>query len=146
MGLLLTVLGVNIFMISLAFNTSPGLVRDDFYETGKRYSDELLKPKAESPYLLKMNVPLLKQNLPATITVNLLDKASQQMVEGGKGVLFVYRPSDKNADFELPMTQTDNGLWRVDVTFSLPGLWDMIAEVQVGDATVNQPYRIQVVQ
>jgi nitrogen fixation protein FixH len=59
-------------------------------------------------------------------------------------ILYAYRPSDANADFSLPMQAMGNGLYQVEVTFALKGVWDLLVSVQKDGEEYNEPLRVVV--
>ena len=47
--------------------------------------------------------------------------------------MFAYRPSDADADFSHTMTYKSPGIYSVEMAFSLPGIWDLIAVAKQGE-------------
>jgi nitrogen fixation protein FixH len=59
-------------------------------------------------------------------------------------VLYAYRPSDHEADFSVAMDRSQVGMYNADVSFTLPGIWDLIVEAKQGDDKVVTTKRISV--
>jgi len=47
--------------------------------------------------------------------------------------LHAYRPSDARADFSAEMIKQQAGIYSTDISFDLPGIWDLIVEAKVGE-------------
>ena len=135
----------NFVMIYLATQSGPGLVVDNYYERGEHYEKTMLKRQAQDPgWKMKLTTsePLMvgKKQI---INIAVVDKAVQA-VNRDSVVLNIYRPSDKNEDFSLPMRRIDDGLYEVEVSFPLPGVWDVLVSIPNMDFEVNLPQRIDV--
>ncbi len=143
--LVVTVLAVNIFMITLAFKTSPGLVNADFYERGQDYEKTLFTKRANDPgWHMKIDLP--KQIIAGRqtqINFTVRDKAGVA-VQPDSVTFFVYRPSDAGRDFSQPMEQVDKGLYSTEAQFVLKGFWDVLVSVRKGDDEYNVGERIVV--
>jgi nitrogen fixation protein FixH len=143
--LVVTVLGVNLFMVLLAINTSPGLVNEDFYERGQDYEKTLFSKRANDPGW-HMQIDLPKQivagnHTPVNFTVR--DKAGIA-VPADSVTFFAYRPSDAKRDFSLAMDQIDKGLYSTKAQFRLKGFWDVLVSVKKDGEEYNIGERIVV--
>ncbi|WP_028487393.1 FixH family protein [Thiomicrorhabdus chilensis] len=130
--ILTIVLGVNFFMVSMAIVTNPGLVVDDFYEKGKNMDAVLANRKRmeQLGWQLNVDLPILSEAKPSTVTLNVLDKENQSM-NVDSAMLYFYRPSDKNLDGELALNSTGlPGQYQAEFTLPLKGKWDLMIEVQ----------------
>ncbi len=144
-ALLVVVLMVNGLMIFLAFDNSPGLVVEDYYERGQSYSRHVLKRQARFPgWQMKIDPPAdIEQDRPAVFRFVVVDKAGVP-VTPDRVVLFAYRPSDAEQDFSIPMAQETPGHYVAEARFPLKGLWDILVSVQTGEDEYNTPRRIHV--
>jgi nitrogen fixation protein FixH len=139
------VLGVNITMVVLAIVTNPGLVRDDYYEGGRKVERTIeSRLAAESKWTARIDTPEdIRAEAPARVHFAAVDKAGQP-IRPDTVTYYVYRPSDAGRDFSLPMTAVGPGLFEADVTFPLPGVWDTLVSVRLGDEEETYPQRIGV--
>jgi nitrogen fixation protein FixH len=146
-GLIVVVLGVNITMVVLAITTNPGLVRDDYYEGGRAVERSIQSRLAEGPHwTIQIDTPEdIHAEAPAKVRFAVVDKAGQP-VRPDAVTYYVYRPSDAQRDFSLPMTAVGPGLFEVDVTFPLPGVWDTLVSVRHEDAEETFPQRVSVAE
>lgn len=127
-SLILVVLGVNIFMISLAFITSPGLVVKDYYEQGRDY-EQTINQKLAAWNALDWTVqndfptkPIMQQS--QTYRVSLVDKQGLPLTQS-KIIFKAYRPSDVAADFSQEMHEVHPGIYETKATFQLKGAWEI---------------------
>jgi len=144
-GLVATVLVVNVTFVYLAFATNPGLVNDDYYERGRQYEKTLVSRLAKDPgWTLHADVPDdLRAGEAATILITLVDKTGQPVI-ADQVRFYAYRPSDKAQDFSAPMVATGLGQYSVRVLFPLFGVWDGLIAVRQGDDEVTIGERIRV--
>ena len=143
--LVVTVLGVNLFMVLLAIETSPGLVNEDFYERGQDYEKTLFTKRANAPGW-NMNIDLPKRIIAGEqtrVNFTIRDKAGVA-VQPDSVTFFAYRPSDAERDFSLAMDQVDKGLYSTKAQFRLKGFWDVLISVKSGDEEYNVGEQIAV--
>ncbi|EXJ16835.1 FixH family protein [Imhoffiella purpurea] len=144
-GLVATVLAVNILMVYLAFETSPGLVNADYYERGQYYENTLVSKRARSPnWAMRADIPddlIVGEQRP--IRFFLVDKAGQP-VDAESVTLYVYRPSDAARDFSLPMTREGRGRYVARASFPLMGIWDTLIAVRSGEDEYSLSQRVNV--
>jgi len=144
-GFLIVFVVANVHMIYLSSTGGPGLVVDNYYERGEHYEKTMLKRQAQDPgWKMKLITPEpLKVGKKQIINIAVMDKAVKP-INRDSVVLNLYRPSDKNEDFSLPMQRIDEGLYEVEISFSLPGVWDVLVSMPNKDHEVNLAYRIDV--
>ena len=127
-SLVAIVLAVNIFMISLAFITSPGLVVEDYYEQGRDYEQKINQKLAAWSALgwtIQTNFPekpVMQQ--PESYRVTLVDKQGLPLSKANVR-LKAYRPSDADADFSQIMTEIYPGIYETRINFQLKGAWEL---------------------
>lgn len=132
---LFTFLSANAVFIYLAFKSPPSLVVEDFYERGEAY-EETQKRIAQEKALGWTGLIMA----PTSTRVNQV-KTFEAHIHGVNSVgldldsvtLLAYRPSDANADFSLEMEKKQAGIYAADVSFNLPGIWDLIVEAKQGE-------------
>ncbi|MDF1589252.1 MAG: FixH family protein [Gammaproteobacteria bacterium] len=125
---LLTFLTANALFIYLAFQSPPNLVVQDFYERGERYEEthkRMEQEKAMGWNGVIMAPSQTRVNQHQTYEVMLQGKNATAL-NPDSVILHAYRPSDARADFSVEMTQVGLGTYAADVSYSLPGIWDII--------------------
>lgn len=133
LALVAVVLGVNIFMISLAFITNPGLVSEDYYEKGRSY-ERTVQQRAATRSALGWDLALqapehIVWQRPAGFRLHVADKVGLPL--GGATVtVHAFRPSDADADFTMPLAEVAPGQYVGDLEFPLKGKWDLVVEVK----------------
>lgn len=144
-GLVVTVLVVNLTMVYLAIATNPGLVNADYYERGQDYEHNLVSRVARDPgWIMQADIPSpLLASRPQTIRLFLVDKAGQP-VDADAVRLFAYRPSDASYDFSLTMTREGAGRYAAVATFPLIGVWDTLIAVTTGSDEYSLSERVRV--
>ena len=58
--------------------------------------------------------------------------------------LYAFRPSDAKEDFKVVMQPSGSGSYIADVSFDLPGSWDLIIEAKRGDDEYNITRRLRI--
>lgn len=143
-GLIGVALAATVTMIMIAFSASPDLVNKDYYEKGENYFSAEAKQRQQQAKLWRLN--LVAPNKPA---VGKLQKyrlyvinPDGKPVSEGEARLFAYRPSNARDDFETNMKWSDIGTFLAEVSFPLPGTWDLIGEVKLNGESFNVAQRI----
>ncbi|MGE0082140.1 MAG: FixH family protein [Thiohalomonadaceae bacterium] len=136
LALVAVVLGVNIFMISMAFVTNPGLVSKDYYEKGRSYErtvQQRIATRTALGWELALETPeRIVMQRPAAFRLHVADKVGLPLAKADVTV-HAYRPSDANADFATPLAEASAGQYVGDLQFPLKGKWDLIVEVKQGE-------------
>lgn len=148
LGLLLTVITVNVVFIVTAFSTSPGLVDKDYYEQG-RYHDANYQKTLEARSRLGWNITLqtpqtINQGEPANYSVNVVDRVGNPLKEA-KVVLLAYRPSDASADIKFELQPIADGVFQSKMVLPLKGIWDINITVTQGEESLSAARRVSVV-
>ncbi|RKZ84772.1 MAG: hypothetical protein DRQ39_07975 [Gammaproteobacteria bacterium] len=138
LGILLfvaTFLTANAIFIYLAFKSPPNLVVEDFYERGERYEETQKQIEQEKAlgWTGLLMVPT-KTRVNQTQTYEVLIQGKNSVALNLDSVIVnAYRPSDANADFSVNMSLQAPGRYTADLTFNLPGIWDLIVIAKQGD-------------
>ena len=127
-------LSANAVFIYLAFKSPPNLVVEDFYEKGEAYAET--QKRMEQQAALDWSGMLM---VPTNSRVN-QQQTYEALITGknSAGLLldsvkfYAYRPSDAAADFAVDMQKSGHGSYVADVSFTLPGTWDIIVEAKRG--------------
>jgi nitrogen fixation protein FixH len=128
-------LAANAVFIYLAFSSPPNLVVENFYEKGEAYAEtqeRIEKQKALGWSGMLMVPTNSRVNQTQTYEALITGKNSAGLLLDSV-TLFAYRPSDASADFSAEMQKSGHGSYIADVSFSLPGTWDVIVEAKQGD-------------
>jgi nitrogen fixation protein FixH len=128
-------LTANGIFIYLAFESPPNLVVDDFYERGEHYVEthKLVEKQKSLGWTGSIMAPEnTRVNQHQLYEVLLQGKYSVALVLDSV-TLHAYRPSDAKADFSIEMLNTKAGMYGADVSFNLPGIWDVIIVAKQGE-------------
>jgi nitrogen fixation protein FixH len=146
-ALVTIVLGVNIFMVTMAFTTGPGLVHEDYYERGRDYERTIetrIAARAALGWKLKLeSARAIKTGQPAAFNLFVEDKVGAPLANANV-MVNAYRPSDAESDFVIPLAEKVPGQYVGDLVFPLKGIWDVIIEVKQGEDAYQITRRISV--
>jgi nitrogen fixation protein FixH len=150
LGILITVIGVNIAFIITAFSTSPGLVDEGYYEKGRDH-EKNFQQKMETRHRLGWNISLqtpetITLGVPANFSVSVTDRNGNPL-KGATATLHAYRPSDAAADFTAELTKVDQseGVFQSKLPLTLKGVWDLNITVVQGEELLETSRRVTVV-
>jgi nitrogen fixation protein FixH len=145
LGLLVTVLAVNLVFIYFAITTNPGLVNANYYERGQEYEKTMISRLARDPgWLMRADIPQpLTVGVEESIRLVLVDRAGQP-VDVDEATFFAYRPSDVSRDFSIPMIREGEGRYLVRTSFPLIGVWDTLIAVKTGEDEYSVGERVNV--
>lgn len=130
--------GIRIF---LAVQTNPGLVDENYYERGQSYEKERLSRMARDRWQMRIKAPdFIDIAVPVVFDFEVKDKQGYP-VTPDEVTFYVYRPSDVKQDFSLPMEKVGEGRYRIEASFPLLGVWDILVSVKNGEDEYNVPYR-----
>ncbi len=148
LGILATVITVNVIFIVTAFRTNPGLVDESYYENG-RYHDANYQKKMEARSRLGWNISL---QTPETInlgaagnySVNIVDRVGNSLNDATV-TLHAYRPSDASADLKTELNKVAEGVFQSKLALPLKGFWDINITVAQGEDILEISRRVTVV-
>ncbi len=145
MVILLTVVSVNVFMISLAMEGGPGIVAEDYYERGQTYDKERNERSKTHPGWTSQykSYGEIYVNEETQIAFKLADKDGLA-IKDTTVTLFIYRPSDKKLDFNVTLNTLDGLHYSNSVSFPLKGVWDLVVEIKKQDEVRNFAQRLTV--
>ncbi|MDC9725258.1 MAG: FixH family protein [Gammaproteobacteria bacterium] len=130
----LTFVSMNAVFIYLAFQSPPSLVDKNFYENGENY--EQIQKKIKQQKALGWSGAFF---IPTKTRVNQTQKY-EVLLQGKNStslaldsvMIKAYRPSDAKADFSASMTNSKPGMYETELSFNLPGTWDLVVEAVEG--------------
>jgi len=131
----LTFVTMNAVFIYLAFQSPPSLVDKNFYENGQNF--EQIQEKIDQQKALGWSGILF---VPTKTRVNQSQKY-EVLIQGQNSTslaldsvkIKAYRPSDANADFSATMVNSKPGTYEAELSFNLPGTWDVVVEALQGE-------------
>lgn len=146
-ALFLVFVSANVVFIYLALTNNPGLVVEDYYQRGQDYEKHMLTRLANAPgWQMNIQVPTeMVQGQPARFGFE-LNGAHGETVTPDQVMLRAYRPANADDDFDVPMAALRSGYFEADVSFPLPGVWDLLVTVHQGEQEASTPLRIRVGQ
>ena len=147
LGLLITVVAVNVAFIITAFKTSPGLVEENYYEKGRDVEEHFHKRmEARNRLGWDINVQTPSEIVigqESTFNVNVVDKVGMPL-NNAEVTLQAYRPSDATADMSIKMDFVSHGIYQTRLTLPLKGIWDLKVKVRSGEDELDISRRISV--
>ncbi len=144
--LLLVVLVVNAGMIITAFKTSPGLVKDDYYEQGRDYErtvQQLLEARQRLGWKVILNPGVIQVGQPKVLKFSVVGK-EEEPITGLTGILQLYRPSDRDQDAVISIAEVGAGEYQATFTVMLKGVWDLMLTLERGEDHYTAERRIEV--
>jgi nitrogen fixation protein FixH len=144
-GLIVTVLAVNLIFVFLAIRTNPGLVNANYYERGQDYERTMVSRLARDPgWLMRADIPKpLTAGAEESIRLILVDRVGQP-VDVEEATFYAYRPSDVSRDFAVPMIREAKGRYLVETSFPLIGVWDILIAAKTGEDEYSVGERVNV--
>ncbi len=148
LGILITVITVNVIFIVTAFKTNPGLVDESYYEKG-RYHDANYQKKMEARSRLGWNISLqtpetINLSTPGNYSVNIVDRVGNPLREATV-TLQAYRPSDASRDLKTELEKVAEGVFQSKLALPLKGIWDINITVAQGEESLDISRRVTVV-
>jgi len=132
--LFIALVGATVWRIITALETHPGMVVADAYETGQRYGKTLENRNklVEQGWKLELALPEkithgVKQVYRAVST------KQDKRLNKADATAYFYRPLEMKHDFSMPMSNTDDGAYQLEVILPLKGRWDLLVEISKGD-------------
>jgi len=144
LALIGTSLVATISMIMIAFSASPELVNKDYYEKGSNYFETEAKRQQDGKphWRLKLMPPAQPIVAKAQLYRFFAISPDGKPVREGKAELFAYRTNDASKDFQVSMQQEDIGAFIAEITFPLPGNWDLIGQIENNGQKIDVAQRI----
>ena len=142
----LTFVTMNAVFIYLAFKSPPNLVDKNFYENGENYEE--VRKQIEQQKALGWTGLII---IPTKTRVNQVQKY-EVLIQGKNSaalildsvVIKAYRPSDAEADFSAIMKNTQPGTYEADLSFDLPGTWDIVVEAEQAEKEFLMTKRVSI--
>ena len=146
-AIIVVFLVVNALFVIMAVVSSPGLVTEDYYEKGRQYEENALKMMAaEKAMQWEMNFEVPNELIvdrPEVFRFSAVDNRGLP-IKNAKVNVLAYRPSNADADFVTLLEEIAPGLYQADISFSLPGIWDVNLQISHGEKNYRLTRRIMV--
>jgi nitrogen fixation protein FixH len=144
---LATVILINAIFIVIAFATSPGLVDEDYYETGRKYEENAIKmmeARNALQWQLQLNLPAeIRMGQDSDVHFTIVDVRGMPLRDAQVEIVS-FRPSDADADFVTQMEEVAPGLFGATLNFPLKGVWDLNMTITRDGDTYDYSKRISV--
>ncbi|MDH3974297.1 MAG: FixH family protein [Deltaproteobacteria bacterium] len=134
-AMVIVIITANMTMVVIASKTSSGLVVEDYYEKGKNYQKSIEKLAREKALGWKASLVVpgnAAVNSLSTFVLNAKDSTGAPLL-AEEVTIHAFRPSDAEADFQIPMTSEGGGDYSGKITFLLPGHWDIVVSLKRGN-------------
>lgn len=118
---------ISFWLIYFSFSQEVNLVRDDYYQAEVQFDDKLETIKRTEQLDEKLLISLEGRNIKLVFPSNFISNEI-------KGSIFLYRPSNRESDIQLPIkldsTKTQligttgmlNGMWKIQVSWIIDSL------------------------
>lgn len=131
-------------LVTLAVRTNTGLVTEHPYEQGLAYN-QVVKAETSQEALgwsAEMRADVTAPNT-AEVTALLKDSSGNAIRLERVYAVFT-RPTQSGMDFTAELTRAPEQMWRANVTFPKPGLWEMRLYAKNSEHVFQQAERIVV--
>ena len=119
---------VNLCVTALAVGDPPVLEAERPYEQGQAHEARLVALRRS--VALGWKTRIAADSVGLTLTVRGRDDAP---VRGLTGALTLKRPDRADQDFDAPITEGHDGVYRLDGPINLPGVWRVSGALRQGD-------------
>ena len=146
LGIVAVTVTVNLLFVFYAYWSPPQLVAKDYYQKGQDYfhQDVLREKQAADAWRLQLLLaPELTANRPQALRLYVMDHQGIPL-QNGEVTLYAYRPNSAKDDFKRELKPVDRGTYAAEVSFPLPGKWDLIAQVRADGRKFDVAQRIDV--
>lgn len=130
-----TIGAVNGVMMTLAFQTMPGLDVRNGYDASQRYNGEISAMRDQATRGWAADVGLILRGTDAPVSVMLAD-AGGQPVNGLELSARLSHPADRKIDHEIKLVQAPDGSYRGNFANVTRGAWDISVDARRGDTRV----------
>ncbi len=112
---------ISLLFIYFAFSQDINLVRDDYYEAEVQFNEKLETIKRTKKLSEELQIKLI----PNYISLQFPTEIGTQEI---KGTIFLYRPSDENLDFEIPIRIDSSKSQLIPTNKMITGQWKILIE------------------
>jgi nitrogen fixation protein FixH len=112
---------ITLAFVYFAFTQEVNLVRDDYYQAEVQFNEKLETIKRTEKLSEDVKINVLKNNI-EIIFPKFLE------TEDISGTVFLYRPSDRNLDFNFPIKLDSSNTQLIATNKIMPGHWKIDIE------------------
>lgn len=126
-GLLLTVVVVNLSFVVISTITNPGLVTEEYYRYGMQQNriDKMHRKQLERGWQVEMIIPAkIEPGTAFNVQVKAMDKQGTP-ITGARLELVAYRPSDADQDTTISLQEVSGGNYAASLNLPSIGIWDI---------------------
>ncbi|MCF7821936.1 MAG: FixH family protein [Mariprofundaceae bacterium] len=126
-GLLLTVVVVNVSFVVISATTNPGLVTEEYYRYGMQQNriDKMYRKQLDRGWQVEMVIPAkIDPGTAFNVRVKAMDKQGTP-ISGARSELVAYRPSDADQDATIELQETSKGIYAASLNLPDIGIWDI---------------------
>lgn len=126
-GLLLTVMMINVGFILLSSNSDPGLVTEEYYKYGMQQNkvDKMFRKQLERGWQVELSMPTkIEPGKTFQVQVIAMDKQGAP-ISGGRMELTCYRPSNASQDLSITLKEVAAGKYTASASLPVAGIWDI---------------------
>ncbi|MBU0724047.1 MAG: FixH family protein [Alphaproteobacteria bacterium] len=131
-----TVIGVNIFMVTMAVSSWSGLSTRDHYRKGVAYNQVL--DAAEEQASRGWKAEIIAES---GLSVWLTDRTGQPL-ENAAMVAEIRRPGRRDLDQDIALMPQAGGLYRAAIDWGAPGNWDVRIVARLGQTRYVESRRL----
>ena len=116
---------ISFWLIYFSFSQEVNLVRDDYYEAEVQFNEKMEIVKRTDLLTEKLNINLITGNIKVSFpTIFEFSNIN--------GTILLYRPSDRNLDFKLPIQVDSSGTQLISTENIMSGMWKIQIDWAVG--------------
>jgi nitrogen fixation protein FixH len=126
-GLLLTVVVVNMSFVVISAVTNPGLVTEEYYRYGIQQNriDKMYRKQLDRGWQVEMVIPAkIDPGMAFDVRVKAMDKQGSP-ISGARSELVAYRPSDADQDTTIALQEVSKGNYSASLNLPAIGIWDI---------------------
>lgn len=145
-GLLLTVVVVNLSFVTISAVTNPGLVTEEYYRYGMQQNriDKMYRKQLERGWQVEMTLPAkIDPGVAFNVRVKAVDKQGTP-ITGARSELVAYRPSDADQDATIELKEVSKGNYAAPLNLPSIGIWDINLLFESGGEKHSLRQRIHV--
>ncbi|MDT8376199.1 MAG: FixH family protein [Mariprofundaceae bacterium] len=126
-GLLLTVVVVNVSFITISAITNPGLVTEEYYRYGMQQNriDKMYRKQLARGWQVEMVIPAsIEPGMAFDVKIKAMDREGAP-ISGARSELVAYRPSNAGQDTTIELRELSGGNYAASLNLPAIGIWDI---------------------
>jgi nitrogen fixation protein FixH len=126
-GILLTVVVINLGFVIVSATSNPGLVTEEYYRYGIQQNriDKMYRKQLDRGWQVEMTLPAkIEPHTAFDVKVTAMDKQGTP-ISGARSELVAYRPSDADQDATIELREVSKGNYAASLNLPSIGIWDI---------------------